>query len=73
MVEMTSHKLSGSFLFFLSLLAYLVKLVVLGVGGGDEEIVADVLQVTAELEPGTGSRNVVSGALSFHLVYSMNE
>ena len=73
MVEMTSHKLSGSFLFFLSLLAYLVKLVVLGVGGGDEEIVADVLQVTAELEPGTGSRNVVGCALSFHLVYSMNE
>ena len=46
---------------------HLVHLLVLCVDGGDEQVVGDVLEMAAELEPGSGGRDVVSCALAFHL------
>lgn len=45
----------------------LVHLVVLGVGGTNEHVVGDVVQMTTVLQPGTGSRDVIGGALSLNL------
>jgi hypothetical protein len=45
----------------------LVDLVVLRVDGSNEHVVGDILQVTAELQPGPGGGNVVGCALSFYL------
>lgn len=45
----------------------LVDLLVLGVDGADQHVVGDVLEVAAELEPGSGGGDVVGGALALHL------
>ena len=45
----------------------LVYFIILRVDGTDQHVVGDVLQVTTELEPGTGGGDVISGALSFYL------
>lgn len=45
----------------------LVHCIVLHVNGTDQHIVGDVVKVTAEFQPGPGSADVVSGALSFYL------
>ena len=44
-----------------------VHLAVLLVDGGDEEVVGDVLEVAAVLQPGAGGRDVVCRALTSHL------
>lgn len=44
-----------------------VHLVVLRVGGANEHVVGDVVQMTTVLQPGTGSRDVIGGALSLNL------
>ena len=44
-----------------------VDAVVLTVDSADQHVVGDVVQVTAELEPGAGGTDVVSSALAFHL------
>ena len=43
-----------------------VHVVVLGVDAGDQEIVGDVLEMSAELEPRSSGGDVISGALSLH-------
>merc|ERR1719331_1656761 len=45
----------------------LVLLLVLRVDGGDQQVVADVLQVATVLQPGPGGRDVVGGALALNL------
>lgn len=45
----------------------LVDAVVLAVDGGDQHVVGDVVQVTAELEPRPRGADVVGGALPLHL------
>lgn len=45
----------------------LVDRVILNVDGANQQIVGDVVQVTAEFQPGPGSTDVVSGALSLYL------
>lgn len=45
----------------------LVDAVVLAVDGADQHVVGDVVQVTAELEPGPCGADVVGGALPLHL------
>lgn len=45
----------------------LVDGIVLNVYGTDQQIVGDVVQMTAEFEPGAGGTDVVGGALSLHL------
>lgn len=47
--------------------AHRVGLAVFNVDGTNEQVVGDVVQVPTELEPGAGSRDVVSGTLSFDL------
>ena len=44
-----------------------VDAVVVDVDGADKHVVGDVIQVTAELEPGPGGADVVRGALALHL------
>lgn len=44
-----------------------VHLVVLVVGGANEHVVGDVVQVAAVLQPGAGSRDVIGGALALDL------
>jgi hypothetical protein len=50
-----------------------VDLVVFSVDCSDEHVVGDVLEVTTELQPRTGSRNVVGGALSLNLKNAQNQ
>lgn len=45
----------------------LVDAVVLTVDRTDQHVVGDVIQVPAELQPGSGSADVVGGALALHL------
>ena len=45
----------------------LVHSIVLNVNGTNQQIVGDVVKVTTEFQPGPGSTDVVSGALSLHL------
>lgn len=45
----------------------LVDGVVLDVDRTDQQVVGDVVQVSAELQPRSGGADVVSGALSLHL------
>ena len=44
-----------------------VDLAILGVGGTDEEVVGDVVQVSTVLEPGPSHADVVGGALALCL------
>lgn len=45
----------------------LVDAIIVNVDCTDEHVVGDVVQVAAELQPGPGSTDVVSGALPLHL------
>lgn len=45
----------------------LVDGIVLNVDGTDQQVVGDVVQMTAEFEPGAGGTDVVGGALPLHL------
>lgn len=47
----------------------LVDSIILNVDGTNQQIVGDVVQVTAEFQPGPSSTDVVSGTLSLHLQY----
>jgi len=44
-----------------------VDAVVVDVDGADQHVVGDVVEVTAELEPGPGGADVVRRALALHL------
>lgn len=45
----------------------LVDGLVLTVDGTDQHVVGDVIEVTTELQPGSGSTDVVGGAFPLHL------
>lgn len=51
-------------------IAHRVGLAIFDVDGTDEQVVRDVIQMSTELEPRAGSRNVVCGALPFDLVWA---
>ncbi len=50
----------------------LVDLIVFSVDGSNEHVVGDVLEVTTELQPWAGGRNVIGGALSFNLLQQIS-
>ena len=54
-------------------IAHGVGLAIFDVDGTDEQIIGDVVQVPTELEPGAGSRDVVSGTLPFDLGWVSRE
>lgn len=67
-----SHLVVASYIWHASKLAgqlvlHLVDGIVLYVDGSYQQVVGDVVQMAAELQPGPGSRDMISGALSLHL------
>lgn len=63
---MTGHVRDSS-IFSRQVVLDLVDGIVLAVHGADEHVVGDVVQVAAELQPRSGSTDVVCGAFAFHL------
>ena len=40
---------------------------ILRVGGGDQEVVGDIVEMTTELEPGSSGGDVIGRTFTFHL------
>lgn len=54
-------------------IAHGVGLAIFNVDGADEQVIGNVVQVPAELEPGASGRDVVSGTLPFDLGFMRRE
>lgn len=50
------------------LVLHIIHLFIFCIGGGEEHVVGDVVQVATELEPGSSGRDVVCRTLSLHLL-----
>lgn len=44
-----------------------IDCIVLNINGTNEKVIGNVIEVAAELQPGSGSADVIGGALSLHL------